>query len=144
KLIGTLVLPVVLTLSCQKNEADALADYRDQYRFYFKAQIDDETVNINAGQDGYILFTDYYFYDGVVSMVGRLEKGGGDKRNSLEIVLRSRDLLDAPSMFSEGASISEGVYPYRDRNGRSEINGMYDISFEPVVEGGGASFLWTF
>lgn len=143
KRIVLLFIISTLLISCSKDESQAEVNYTDSYRFYLYATVNGQAINANAGEDGYIMHSNYLLQDSVLHMYGQLSRDSAEPRQALEIRLRSDQLMVGPAI-SVGNTFTTGPLALADPDGQVRKPQIFDFIFRPDSNNGHQVINWNY
>ena len=141
----SLIALVLLAVKCRKDEPGTHVDYSNDIVFYVSGSADGKPFEYKAGQDDYVMSSEYLFNDSVVEMRGRLLPHGSLAKSGVEIRLRGEQRIGTLSSFDPAQNIDNGPLPLRDATGFRQETGKYIVNLTcDTTQGQYASHLWIF
>lgn len=141
----SLITLVLLVTECRKDEPGTHVNYSEDVVFFVKGSADGKPFEYKAGQNGYVMASDYHFNDSVVEMRGRLLPHGNLNRAGVEIRIRGEQHIGTLSDFDPAQNFESGALPLRDATGFRQETGKYIINLScDTTQGQYASHLWIF
>ena len=143
----TCVLAMGLAVSCSKDDGNAGGDYEDNFVFYVNANIDGNPIQLYAGDEQYILDTDYDFNapDSLVEMRGLLNtQDSGSHTNAFMIKLLAKEAVSSEPSFNIFENLAEGNIALTDASGYKNDPDNFNLNLSPDVISSNYTYLWNF
>jgi hypothetical protein len=142
------ILPLILlslVLGCRKEDPGTHHNYEEEVVFYVRGNMAGMPFEFKAGQQDYVMASEFIFQDSVVEMRGSLLPHGSLHQEGLAVRLRGRQRLSGISAFDASQNINTGALALRDATGFRKETGKYIVSLScDSTNGQYASHIWHF
>jgi hypothetical protein len=119
----------LITVACNKNSSLDQAQYSDNPLFYLSGSVNGLPINLQAGKDGYALFTNYYLQDSVLHMESTLSKDAAILREAFKIDIHGGETSNDIAATNYATSLINGAVALADPSGYPRLPHVYDYSF---------------
>ena len=139
------LLFIAAIAGCRKENPGSHTSYSEDVVFYVTGNMAGVPFEYKAGENDYVMASDYVFHDSVVEMRGSLLPHGSQHQRGLEIRVRGKQRLSSVSAFNASQNLNTGAMALRDATGFRKETGKYIVSLScDSTNGQYASHIWHF
>tara|TARA_R110001592_G_scaffold219477_1_gene473694 strand:+ start:74634 stop:75767 length:1134 start_codon:yes stop_codon:yes gene_type:complete len=143
KAIASLIGVVLIASACTKDTSLDQAEYSDNPLFYFSGSVNGLPVNVQAGKDGYAMYTHYFLKDSVLHMESILAADSPAYREAFKIDIHGGELSNSISNTNYSSSLINGPIALADASGYPRRPHVYDYIFTSDSLNGNIPLQWT-
>jgi hypothetical protein len=134
---------VFLTTACNKDSSLDQVEYSDNPLFYVSGSVNGLPINLQAGKDGYALFTHYYMHDSVLHMESILSADGAAHRDAFKIDIHGAQISNEIAATNYASSLINGPVSLADPSGYPRLPHVYDYYFSSDSSNNDILLLWN-
>ena len=120
----------IVVSSCAADNSEVNATFEEPYRFYLYSNLDGQTLNHQAGNNSYALFSSYTVNAGLLTMTTLLADDSLSPTNAFAIKLRGLKMAATGVEIHPGKSLDEGNLALASNTGFTRIPNTYNYSFK--------------
>lgn len=140
-----LISAALVITQCRKDAPGTYVTYSEDVVFSIKGSLAGIPFEHHAGEEGYVMNSNYELQDSVVELRGALLPNGNINKSGFEIKLRGQQKVANLATFDPAKNIVAGQISLRDATGFRNDTGVYVVSLGcDTTVGQYASHLWIF
>lgn len=132
----------MIASACTKDTSLDQAEYSDNPLFYFSGSVNGLPVNVQAGKDGYAMYTHYFLKDSVLHMESILAADSPAYREAFKIDIHGGELSNSISNTNYSSSLINGPIALADASGYPRRPHVYDYFFTSDSINGETPLQW--
>lgn len=143
KAITSLLGVVLLGVACNKDNGIDQAEYSDTPLFYISGILNGLPINLQAGNDGYAMYTHYYMHDSVLHMESILATDSPAFREAIKIDIHGASLSASASSNDFNSILNNGPVALADASGYTRRPHVYNFLFTSDSLNGDIPLQWN-